>query len=485
MPTRIFCLIALSSLLLGCSAIPSAEISDKDFEIQRSRQSAPLPIKLAIAPVKISVTGQGMEGFDKAGAIKTSLLERQLDEKIQQAKIVTSQSLLSSKDDTSLDQLFWESGADLILEIEITGLETRFDSHNGFWIPNMLIWGYSMVPAWFIPTDRYELELQGTYKVRLIDNPQALVEESVTVSTIGTFDELDKGWRWFGLGAVVGSSLNNKGNWERITGKLFPSAASLLAQKISCRVEESLKSATSDKNYANDARRSLAIVVGIGEYQQSEKWPAKQALSAGAKALAKSLSLKFGPRYVKSIFDGEATLERIDTLLKEHFSRAREGDDVYLYFAGRTSGQSLIFHNAGERGGGRLSMAALAKRIKDFPGRKKVLLDVGFPDVEISSRLFFNPLLRQSISVFAGQRTGQYLTVPSGYGRGLFTHHLIAAVDGKGDLNKDNYVSLKEMVSYVTLRVESASGFNKSTKQSPSAFLVESDLAVSGSSKAP
>lgn len=475
MRIQVLLLLALTMLTIGCSAIPSAEISDREFEAQRSLKQGELPISLAIGPTRISVTGLGVEGFDKAAAVQTNLIEGQLLEKLQMAKIVRSQSLLPARDDVDVEQLFWESRKDLLLELEITNLETRFDSHNGFWIPNMLIWGYSMVPAWFIPTDRYELELQAKYKVRFIDRSKAAIEETVTVSTIGTFDELDKGWRWFGLGAVVGSSLNNKSNWERITAKLFPSAASLLAQKVSYRLRDSLKKISSAKNYRKTARRSLALVVGIGEYQQSRKWPIKRSYGNGARDLAKSLKKRFGERYVKAIFDGDATLERFDKLLKEHCGQSRPGDDVYLYFAGRSTGQSLLFHGAGERGGGRLSVAALATRLSQCPGNVNVLLETGFPDIEIPTKLLFSPFSRRSINVFVAQNTGREWTAPAGYNRGLFTHHLIAAIDGKGDLNNDNYLSLKEIVSYVSLRVESASGFNKTTKQSPAAFLVRSE----------
>ena len=468
-----FILMTACVFTLGCTAIPSADIADEDFqaELKQSANRNSAPLRLAIAPATVSVNGLGREGFDKASAVNTSIIEQQVLEKISQAKLVQSQRILRRSTDSNVDTLFWESQDDVLFELDITSLETSFDSHNALWIPNMLIWGYSMVPAWFIPTDRYKLELQGRFQIRLLDQEEALFSETVAVSTVGTFDEIDRGWRWFGLGAIVGSSLNNKGNWERITAKLFPSAASLLAQQISCRLSPALRKLARDPNYERESRRSLGLVVGLGEYQDSKVGTAQKAHRVGAKDYSKALKAKYGDRYVKTLIDGEATLSRFEAALKEQLSLARESDSVTVYFAGLTSKKDLLFYDANNQGQGRLSLTALSELLKKVKANSKtVLLDVGFPDLKIDESELFKPLTRQSVNVFTAQQTGRDWIVPAGYQRGLFTHYLISAILPRGDLSKYRTWSLRGLVSYVTLRVESASGFDKSTKQRPRAI---------------
>lgn len=468
-----FVLALTCAFSMACTAIPSADIADEDFqaELKQSANRASAPLRLAIAPATVSVNGLGREGFDKASAVNTSIIEQQVLEKLSQAKLVQSQRILPRSSDSNVDTLFWESQDDVLFELDITSLETSFDSHNALWIPNMLIWGYSMVPAWFIPTDRYKLELQGRFQIRLLDRKEPLFTESVTVSTVGTFDEIDRGWRWFGLGAIVGSSLNNKGNWERITAKLFPSAASLLAQQISCRLSPALRKLVRDPNYETQSQRSLAVVVGLGEYQDSKIGAAQKAHRVGAKDYSRVLKAKYGDRYVKTLIDGEATLSRFEAVMKEQLSLARESDNVTVYFAGLTSKSDLLFYDANKQGQGRLPLTALSDLLKTVNANSKtVLLDVGFPDLKIGENELFKPLTQQSINVFTAQRTGRDWIVPAGYRRGLFTHYLISAIMPKGDIKKYKVWTLRELVSFVTLRVESASGFDKSTKQSPKAI---------------
>lgn len=457
----------------ACSSVPEAgDLASPDFDQLLKVKAERCDSQLAIAPVAIRVSNaNGQEDFVKSKAMDLRAMQQSLRQWITKSQQFREVTALPLTRNAQYDDSAWSSRADLILEVTLSRLDVRFLDHNGLWIPNMVIWAYAMFPSWWIATDSYELELEADVKVRLVDSEKAIFKSKVSAKGQGRFDEFDRGWRWFGIAAILGPGFNAKGNWLRISQQLFPSVSSQLAKSVSVSLNKDLRRVITAPTFPEQSKRHFALVIGLSEYEDQEAMPIRPSATVGAKAVARQLKRLGSHRTAFQLFDAEATLDRFKRLINTDLKRIRENDELMIYFSGRTVSSSLLFHETDRRRKGRLRFKDLAKLLKPIPGRIHLFLEVSLSDLEGSAESLFQDFTRAGINVLCANKAGRSTRIPKDYDRGLFSHHLSAALSGKADSNADKQLSFQEIADYVVLRVESEAGFYQSLQQTPQAVV--------------
>jgi len=455
-------LLLAGALLSGCNMIPTAEIRDRDYRNIIGRSDKPMDNTMAVAPLLSVVKGRGQEGFEKASVVKRAGLEARLLSSLQQGRLLRKVIGLKQVDGKTLDGQAWSEGADLMLEVSVSELETKFERHNLLWIPNMLLWVNFLAPAWWIPTDVYRLELKADVRVRLIDQPTPLYQSSVTATAEGTFDEFDRGWRWFGLAAVLGEYFNSKSSWERISTKLYPAASSMLAQKVAVLLDRELRPIVEGKKFRSLSSRTMTLVAGVGSYDKNAL-PANPRAAASAKHFAGALAKTLGARYVKALGGAEATKARFLSSLRSHFQHLRANDRAYLYLAADSRAGAIMFYDAGQKGSpaGLLSIKELAAELGKLRGRVTLFLEADFKDLKLTASQLLQPLTKRGISVLCAVAPGKKIPPPADLDIGLFTFHLVRALGGRADANADKNLRVEEIAAYLLSRVRADSALSK------------------------
>ncbi|MBW2409104.1 MAG: caspase family protein, partial [Deltaproteobacteria bacterium] len=217
--------------------------------------------------------------------------------------------------------------------------------------------------------------------------------------------------------------------------------------------------------YQPEYSSSHALVVGINRYRH---WPHLEYAARDAIEMAAILEAK-GFR-IHMLTDEQATLRNILSKLKEIRTAVDGNSRVVFYFAGH--GQTEDLPGGGERGyivpvdadgydwqGTMLPMDQLNQLIKEFRAKHIFMaFDSCYSGLGLTRSIKLHPpqdaayvrkmMRSRSIQILtAGSRSEQAIEVG---GHGLFTNHLLAALSGSADINKDGYITATEI--YATLR---------------------------------
>lgn len=374
------------------------------------------------------------------------------------------QSTLLKKDEDgqSFDDIAWATGSDVILETTITAIRPRFKDHHWSWIPNWVNLVMLTIPAWWVATENYELEVEAELRLRLLDQNQSQLVTSVKTVVEGRFDEWERGFRWLGLGMVFSPGMNTADNWTQISKKLFPAAAAKLSQQMVKTLESEFRPVTQAKSYDKAKKRTLAIVVGIGNYKDSGNFQPNPEATKGAREVAKRLVAKYGKRYVKTLFDSQATRKRLEETVNSFLrNKARDGDNIVLFISTRTvmlggSPVAVMYDSSNSKK--LLPIGIFGSMLEGVPGNKALMIETNYPSKTKSDlNLLFKPLFNKKITVMSATRPGSK-QASTGFGMGLFSYHVANALTGKGDLNRDGQIDYEEVGVYVDEKVQSDSG---------------------------
>jgi hypothetical protein len=210
---------------------------------------------------------------------------------------------------------------------------------------------------------------------------------------------------------------------------------------------------------------SYALIVGINTY---DHWPHLEYAAQDAAAVAAFLKQK--DFHVFILTNQEATKQNILRQLERIRQSVDVNSRVLFYFAGH--GQTEDLPGGRERGyivpadadaydwqGTMLSMDQLNRRIKLFRAKHVLLaFDSCYSGLGLTRSIKRHPkqdsvyirkmMHTRSIQILtAGSRSEQALEAE---GHGLFTDHLLAALDGAADINADGHITATEI--YATVR---------------------------------
>ena len=220
--------------------------------------------------------------------------------------------------------------------------------------------------------------------------------------------------------------------------------------------------------------KSFAVVIGINKYKN---WPSLEFAVNDAKSVSEELK-KTGFDSITVILDSEATQRRILTeLFHELPKKMGRNDRLFFYFAGH--GQTEDLPDGGKRGyiipvdcdmsnykAAAVSMDQIRSLSSRIPAKHIFYaMDSCYSGLGLNRSLGISPKTSDYLRKIASMRAVQIITaggkgeqVQEKEGHGLFTTHFLEALNGKGDLNKDNVVTGTELGAYLRPTVSNASG---------------------------
>jgi hypothetical protein len=453
------------SLLAGCSAIPEGGDPAPDPRVRALAAAGGAKLgRLAVAPVTTLAftTDEGAKGWKVsespaigAERLRASLL-RALDAsgRFERVRAASADALGEA----------WREHDDLVARVSIDNLATHYDGHNGWWIPNLANWLFWIVPSWFVATEEYSLTFDATVTLASGESGSLVAPpRTIPIKVSGTFDEFDRGWQFFGF---IAPSLDAS-VWREIATKLFPAAERELAVAVATTSVEVLTTAQGSRAFVAARRKTVALAIGISRYKDPVQLPPLPYASDDARAVSDALVRRGIPReHVLTLTDGAATVAAVRSSVLEHLGRAREGDMIVVYFAGygtreKDGAPTLLLHEAGGQGEGRLGLDELARLVESAsPGTKLIVLDAAFGGRERSvpggaagerdDLAAFGPAPGLA-AILPGP--SDPALAPEHLASGLLTYHLLRGLRGAADEDHDGCLTSRELFQFVRPRV--------------------------------
>lgn len=325
------------------------------------------------------------------------------------------------------------------------------------------------------PTVRFEVTPTGT--TRDAEALIAATSAGVPVAAV----------RLFINGTAVapdGPPRENAGElWQRFRFQLTHGVNELSAVSVNERGVESLPS-TRRVEFAGEQTAARLFVAGVGLNEYRNPRYRLEHCRQDVQALAELLAAQRGGLYqetrVFTLFDEQATRPGLEALLAD-LARETRPEDVFVFlFAGHgvtLPGQDvggedfhLVLHEVTQIFGDEAALRRdgmggkeLRDRLLQLPPRKKLLildacqsgaLAEQFAMRGVAEERALNQLARATgIAMLASSRAEQYAREVPALGHGVFTHVLLEALRGGGDLNRDGSVSVLELIQALNAQV--------------------------------
>lgn len=217
---------------------------------------------------------------------------------------------------------------------------------------------------------------------------------------------------------------------------------------------------------------SIAVVIGIDNYTQ---WPSLEFAVNDAVAVSKKLR-ELGFHRIVEFYNADATKLQINRLLRDTLPKMLgKNDRILVYFAGH--GQTETFRRRDNSGtiltekegyiipidadygnfkGTAISMATIRESVKNYKAKHVLFV---FDSCYSGLGLKRSGGMKKAdnyIKKLLNMRAVQIITaggedeqVGEEKGHGIFTKHLLLALGGKADLDKDGFVTASEIGTYI------------------------------------
>jgi len=249
------------------------------------------------------------------------------------------------------------------------------------------------------------------------------------------------------------------------------------------------------------------LAVGLNEYKNPRFALnyCRPDVDAFAEVLRERAGRLFADMEVHKLYDGDATGEGIAAKLREIAGKA-EADDVFVFVF---AGHGVMSEGDGERDAEfhiipwdvtqmygdddllarkALSGSRLQEMAAAIPARKQLMvLDAcqsggvvdSFAVRGAAEERALAQLARSTgMYVLASTRTEQFATEAKELGHGLFTFALLEGLEGRGDVNEDGKITVKEVEAWLNERVPELSEEHTGAAQYPNSFARGQDFPI-------
>ena len=220
-----------------------------------------------------------------------------------------------------------------------------------------------------------------------------------------------------------------------------------------------------------------AVVVAIAEYKQTNlNLPATTLNDADSmySYLTSANGANASAEKIKLLKNADATKANIKAALNEYFARATEKDKVIFFFSGHGAEGAFSTYDLLVKGeiNGKLDLenALTHEEVKEAFKNSKASMKLCFADACHSGSIIKNEnstarkevftsslkklsMDQKSLVIMMSSRASESSAVSPELKASYFAFNLIEGLKGKGDLNKDKKITIKELYSYVRTRV--------------------------------
>ena len=370
-----------------------------------------------------------------------------------------------------------------------------FEGNTGWYIPNLGLWFYLMVPSWWVRDETYKLEMEIEARFHSVHSERQVHRATFKVAQTRNLDDFQRGWSLFGIFTVPGSL--KESNWKKIYEKLQPQVAREAEIALLENTLTEFMQAAGTQEFRSAMEKTLAVVVGLSSYKD-RNIPNLQYAAEDARGVHAFFIDENGGGILKK----HTLLLRNERATKQSFTEAITGflrkmaspwDRVVLYFSGygATERDSAVQETTendapagsdkpgpaaadfylttydtvmGDIGKTAVSLSALDGFIDSIRARECIIIfDTSFSsELPLRALTNFKGLQGNPLDDIAGSgnravlvscRLGEGALEVSDLRHGIFTFYLLEGLGGKADSNKDDTVTVKEAYDYLSRRV--------------------------------
>ncbi len=346
------------------------------------------------------------------------------------------------------------AGLDLVVLPRLARYEAVFAGTNGLYLPNWALWFMLWFPSWWVADERYAVEAEVDVEVVDVRSERTVRRAIFGGRVERDLDDHDRGLTFLGLPYYPGSL--EPEHYAQAAGVLAPHVERELALSLVADARGPLREALAEG--AVNRGTTFAVTAGVSRYSSYAAHNLKFA-SSDAVAWHALLSVRSGAVPAKNhalLLDDRATRAGLLAAVDEAVARARPEDAVVVYFAGygATAGGKLVLAPfdadpaALERTG--VGLDEVSERLARARIRgAAIVLDCGFAGPQAGRSLLPDPAVApwpplERVSILAACGPGERTLELDDLGRGLFTHHMVAALSGEADRDRDGRVALAE-----------------------------------------
>ena len=273
------------------------------------------------------------------------------------------------------------------------------------------------------------------------------------------------------------------------------------------KIERPAEAPDTSAQLAPPEGRRLALIVGVSSYRTPSidlRYASRDARAVHDLLSSPALGpAALDPRDLRLLLDRDATVERINTGLREFLQQATEKDFVLFYFAGhgipdpnRPQDLYLMAHDSDPENiaGSGLLMRHVREAIAEVRARDVLILtdachSAGMAAPRNIRSLAINPIhnvflekMRHAsggLAILTASEAAQVsLEGPKWQGHGVFTYFLLEGLRGAADLDQDRLVTLGEIMEFVREQVKDATGAQQIPAIGPTSFDREMPLVL-------
>jgi hypothetical protein len=347
-------------------------------------------------------------------------------------------------------------GADFLVTIDVTRHDISYKGRTGWFYPNLGIWFFTWVGAWWVPDEIFQGQAVVDVDVTDARTKKSLFRESFSAEAVRHLNDFERGWTVLSIINTSFEAANFKDAAAHVDvelwKKLQPAVLGGLAKELPRAIEASQWS---------PPRARRGVVVGVGHegcVKDAGKVYDFLLKTAGyRKENVDLITLKTTGKG-----GGEDAHGRIlDVLERLKGLDFPERDTVFFYFAGSGTvapdGLPAVAASAGREK--LLGIQEILSALENFRN-SAVVVDAGFSPKgggrslaspgEAIPQAFSDILSNSPTTVFLAANPGQETLEEAEKGPGVFTRLLLDGLAGTADRNRDKKIMYEEISDYVT-----------------------------------
>ncbi len=469
--------LALAALVAGCSNVaPIPFGSDPKVAELRAAGGAPVELRVSVAlpgvPTVPETTPE--DAASHPVALDARDLQGEVVTLLKDEKLFTGVTASPARDRGQALAEAWDRRDDLVLELDVAKADASYKGVNGWFYPNLFLWWYALVPAWWVADETYECQLEATARLVSVHSGREVFRREFRIPVERDLDDFDRGW---GLFVTLKPGSLDADGWKRVGGLLWPHALHRLKVDLFSSLRTDLPKEATAEPFREALSKTLVLSVGVtqhGDYALHNVRCAEPDARAVAEALQKGGNLP--AKNVRVLTNAQATGAALRAEIKDFLAgRARDGDTLVLYVAGygvilpggkpalvpydfvpsKADSTAIPLEEIGRALPALRSGRAILVLDVGWaaPGEGRGLADVkGVPEAPAPAEGAFASLAgaRRLLLLGAGPGEGAYEIAETGHG--LLTHALLEGLSGKADGNEDGQVTAEEATGYAVVQ---------------------------------
>lgn len=202
------------------------------------------------------------------------------------------------------------------------------------------------------------------------------------------------------------------------------------------------------------AQKTYLVAVGLGEYKYPDIAPSLPCSTGDARALSHFFH-DYNGSDVFMLLNKNATRDHILRVLRQQFSKSTERDEIIFVFSGHGVPGGLTCYETQDEETV-ISYNEIQDIMKASKARRKIILAMACYSGGLTLKNRGNrrrTTEKSNVMLYTSSRPDEVSWESGGMKTSFFVHHILRALRGAADKNRDGKVTARELFNYVNPKV--------------------------------